>query len=171
MSAELYFWLSILVFLLGIMALVVEIFIVPGFGVAGVTGIILIGWGVLLLAVDFTQATMALVWALLATIVVFFLCLRFFNKLNIWQRLTLGTRQHKEEGYVAPQWDVNHVGKTGKTLTPLRPSGAAEVSGLRLDVVTEGQFIPSGTNVEIIRVEGTRVVVREVRKNIGQDKA
>jgi membrane-bound serine protease (ClpP class) len=162
-TPQLYIWLSMLVFLLGIIALVLEIFILPGFGVAGITGIILIAWGILLLAVDFTQATQALLLALVATVAVFFFGLRFFKRFNLWQRLTLGTKQYKEAGYTAPQSDlIMHTGKTGKAVTPLRPSGIAEVFGQRLDVVTEGEFIPAGTEVEVVRVEGARIVVRAI---------
>lgn len=168
MTPSLYVWLSMLVFLLGIIALVLEIFILPGFGVAGITGIILIAWGVLLLAVDFTQATVALVVALAATLVVFLAGLRLFKKLNLWQRMTLKTKQYKEAGYVAPQAGlVLHTGKTGKALTPLRPSGAAEIFGQRLDVVTGGEFIPAGTPIEVVRVEGGRVVVKAIEPGTG----
>ncbi|MFZ5631222.1 MAG: NfeD family protein [Bacillota bacterium] len=171
MTPTLYVWLSILVFLLGIIALVLEIFILPGFGVAGITGVILIAWGVLLLAVDFTQATTALVVALAATLLVFILGLRLFKRLDLWQRMILRTKQYREAGYVAPQSDlVLHTGKTGKALTPLRPSGAAEIFGQRLDVVTEGEFIPAGADVEVIRVEGARVVVRAMNQETGSKR-
>lgn len=161
MIPQLYVWLSVLAFLLGIAALVLEIFIIPGFGVAGVAGLLLIGWGILLLAVDFTQATTALVLALAASVVLFFALLGLFRRFNIWRRLTLNTKQYKEAGYVAPSSELAlHLGKTGTALTPLRPSGTAEVFGKRLDVVTEGEFIPAGTAIEVIRVEGTRVIVR-----------
>lgn len=163
MEPQLYFWISILALLLGMLALALEIFVVPGFGVAGITGIILIAWSILLFSIDFTQATMALVIGLVATVAVFFFGLRFFKNFNIWQKLTLSTRQNRESGYVAPQSElILHIGKVGKAMTPLRPSGTAEVLGQRLDVVTEGGFIPSGTTVEVIRVEGTRIIVREV---------
>ncbi|MCL6610145.1 MAG: hypothetical protein K6T66_01245 [Peptococcaceae bacterium] len=165
MVPQLHIWLSVLFFLLGIAALILEIFILPGFGVAGVAGILLIAWGILLLAVDFTQAAMALVVGLAATLAAFLLGIRLFKRFNLWQRLTLGTKQHKEAGYVAPQADLmQYMGRTGTALTPLRPSGAAEVSGRRLDVVTGGEYIPAGTPVEVINVEGTRVVVRAVDK-------
>lgn len=161
MVPQIYVWLSMLLFLLGIAALILEIFILPGFGISGVAGIILITWGVLLLAVDFTQATMALVVALLATLVVFLLSLKLLKRFNIWQRLTLGTKQQKETGYVAPQANlVHYIGKTGVAVTPLRPSGVAEVIGQRLDVVTEGDYISAGTPIEVIQVEGARVVVK-----------
>ncbi|MFZ5649684.1 MAG: NfeD family protein [Bacillota bacterium] len=161
MTPQMYVWLSVLAFLLGIAALVLEIFIIPGFGVAGVAGLLLIAWGILFLAVDFTQATTALVLALAGSVALFFVMLGLFRRFNVWHRLTLKTKQYKEAGYVAPSADLAlHVGKTGTSLTPLRPSGAVEVFGQRMDVVTEGEFIPAGTAIEIIRVEGTRVIVR-----------
>ena len=161
MDPQFLTWVAVLLFLLGIIALVVEMFILPGFGLAGVFGIILIAWGIFLMAVDVTQATMALVWALVATVVFFFISVKLFTRLNLWQKLTLSTKQNKGDGYVAPRPDLSvYMGKTGVSLTPLRPSGAVEISGQRLDVVTEGDFIPAGRTVEVVSVEGTRVVVK-----------
>lgn len=161
MDPQLLNWFAILAFILGAFALVLEMFVFPGFGVSGLAGIVLLAWGVLLLAVDFTQATGALTIALACTIIIFFVLLRLFNKLNWWQRLTLGTRQQKDTGYVAPQTDlIRFVGATGVSISPLRPAGSVEVDGIRLDVVTEGDFLPPNTPVVIIKVEGTRVIVR-----------
>ncbi|MHB8917345.1 MAG: NfeD family protein [Desulfocucumaceae bacterium] len=165
MTPQVLVWISVLMLVVGITALMLEIFIVPGFGVAGVGGIILIAWAILLLAVDFTQATAALVLALLATLVVFILGIRLFKKLNFFRKMTLETKQYSEAGYIAPQAElVMHIGKIGTALTPLRPAGAAEVFGQRLDVVTRGEFIPAGTAVEVVMVEGARVVVQAVEK-------
>jgi len=52
------------------------------------------------------------------------------------------------------------LGKAGTTLTPLRPSGNADFDGVRLDVVSRGEFIDPGTPIEVIEVEGNRIVVR-----------
>ncbi|MCL4440895.1 MAG: hypothetical protein M1609_10005 [Firmicutes bacterium] len=165
MFSQLHTWIAVLVLLLGIIALIVEIFVLPGFGVAGVAGVILVGWGIFLMAVDVTQATTALVWALAITVVFIFAGVKLFNKLNLWKRLTLDTKQKNDQGYVAPREGLAvYAGKKGTALTPLRPSGTAEISGERLDVVTEGNFIPSGAPVEVVRVEGTRVVVKGYNK-------
>ncbi|OAT82296.1 NfeD family protein [Desulfotomaculum copahuensis] len=161
MSQQMLTWLAVLAFLLGIVALMLEIFVIPGVGVAGMLGLLLVAWGVLLLAVDFTRATAALVIALAATVVIFVLGVRFFARFKLWQRLALGTRQHKEAGYVTGQVDLVHlVDLTGVAVTPLRPSGTAEVAGQRLDVITTGEFIPTGAAIKVVRVEGVRVVVR-----------
>ncbi|MCL5677467.1 MAG: nodulation protein NfeD, partial [Firmicutes bacterium] len=54
------------------------------------------------------------------------------------------------------------AGKQGKAVTLLRPAGAAEIEGRRVDVVTEGDFIPAGATIVVRKVEGTRVVVERV---------
>lgn len=163
MTPALVNWLAFLAFLLGIIAFVLEALVFTGFGVAGIVGIILVGWGVLLLAVDITQATAALVLALIATIVIFILGLRLMSRYNMWHRLTLQNKQGSKEGYVAPAPELGlFAGKEGIALTPLRPAGSADIEGSRLDVVTEGEFISAGKRVKVIKVEGTRVVVKEI---------
>lgn len=165
MSPVLITWLAYLAFVMGIIALILEIFVFPGFGVAGITGIILFGWGILLIAVDVTQATSALVIALVTTIILLLAGIKLATRYNMWYKLTLQNRQKKEEGYVAPLSELGlFAGKEGTALTPLRPSGAAEIDGHRLDVVTEGEFVSPGSPVVVIKVEGTRVIVKETGK-------
>lgn len=160
MSPELVPWLAVLFLLLGLLALVLEVFI-AGFGVAGLAGIISIGWGVILLSVDGTITLKALVVALAVSILVFLAGIKVMSKFNLWQRFTLGNRQHREEGYSVSRQELAHfAGREGVTLTPLRPSGAAQVNGERLDVVSEGGFIPAGAKIKVVRVEGIRIVVR-----------
>lgn len=160
-TPELYNWLAWLAFILGVVGLLVEILVLPGFGVAGLAGIIAIGWGVLLLSVDLTQATAALVISLVLTVGVFIGGLKLFTRWGLWQRMTLTDRQKKDSGFVAPRADLSaYLGKTGTAVTPLRPAGSVDIDGQRLDVVTEGDYIKSGAEVVVYKVEGTRVVVR-----------
>lgn len=159
--SEISGWLAILFFALGIFALLLEIFFVPGFGIPGLLGVILLGWGVLLLSVDVFQATQALTVALLLTLVVLFGGAWLATKVNFWKRVTLGSRQNTKEGYVAPQRDLERLlGMQGVAATPMRPAGSAIIDGKKVDVVTEGEFIGTGTPILVIKVEGARVVVR-----------
>jgi len=81
---------------------------------------------------------------------------------KVWGKLVLSHKLDTEEGYVSHDTSLTaYVGKRGKALTILRPSGTADIEGRRLDVVTSGEFIEAGRGVEVILVEGTRVVVRE----------
>lgn len=166
MTPQVFSWIAVLAIIFGVIALFIEIIVLPGFGVAGVAGIILVGWGIFLMAVDVTQATMALVWALVATLVFILVGIKLFKRFNVWKRLTLDTKQQNSQGYVAPRRGLSaYTGKTGTSLTPLRPAGVAEIDGERLDVVTGGEYIPAGAVVEVVRVEGTRVVVRGHNKS------
>lgn len=163
MTPALITWLAILAFILGFIAILLEIFAFPGFGIAGILGIVFFGWGILLLSVDITQVTGALVMALTATIVVIFVGIRLMSRYKMWYMLTLQNKQKNEEGYVAPPPGLkDFTGKEGIALTPLRPSGAALIDGQRLDVVTSGEFIKTGSRIMVLKVEGTRVIVREM---------
>lgn len=123
MLPELVPWLAALAFLLGILALVLEIFIL-GFGVAGLVGIILIGWGIVLLSVDVALTFKSLVIALTASIIIFIIGIKVMSRFNLWQRLTLVSRQRNDEGYRASRAELaDYAGREGITLTPLRPSG------------------------------------------------
>lgn len=156
-------WLAILAFVLGIAALILEIFFVPGFGVAGVIGIILLGWGVLLISVDIFQATQALTVALVVTLVALMGGAWLATKFKFWRRVALVDRQKREEGYLAPQRDLEQLlGLQGVAATPLRPAGSALIDGRRIDVVTEGEFISPGTQVVVFKIESTRVIVKAI---------
>lgn len=161
MSPDLVPWLAALAFLLGLLALALEIFIFPGFGVAGLIGIILFGWGIILLSVDVTVTLKSLVVAVAVSLVLLLAGIKILSRLNFWQRLTLGMRQDKGTGYRAPRDELRQfAGQEGVTVTPLRPAGTAEVNGQRLDVVTEGGYVPAGARITVVKVEGGRIVVR-----------
>lgn len=165
LSPELVPWLAAMAFLLGFLALVLEIFIIPGFGVAGVIGIIFLGWGILLLSVDVTDTLKAVVIAMVSSIILLAAGIKLMAKINVWRRLTLGDRQVKTSGYQAPMADLqDYVGKKGLAITPLRPSGAVEIGGSRVDVVSEGGYIAAGVRVQVIKVEDVRIIVRAIKE-------
>jgi membrane-bound ClpP family serine protease len=81
----------------------------------------------------------------------------------MWFKLALKDKQQNKDGYVAPPVDlIKYEGLEGVALTPLRPSGSADIAGDRLDVVTEGGFIPQGSRIVVSKVEGLRVVVKSI---------
>ncbi|MDD4169064.1 MAG: NfeD family protein [Desulfotomaculaceae bacterium] len=166
MTPDLINWLASLAFILAVIAFVLEVFVFPGFGISGVIGIILVGWGVMLVAVDATQVTEAMVLAIIVTIIILIVGLRLMSRYNLWRRLSLQNKQLKNDGYIAPAPGlIFYNGKEGIAMTPLRPAGSVEVNGHRLDVITEGEFISPGARVRVIKVEGTRVVVKEIAES------
>lgn len=158
-------WEAVFIFLLGLILLAVEVLVLPGFGVAGVIGIIALVISVALAAPSLHQAITSLVIALIGTIVLLFLSIKFLPTRQVWQKLVLGVKQKSDSGYVAPQTALEKLlGAEGVSVTILRPAGTAEINGERVDVVAEGSFIPNNTPIKVVKVEGTRVVVRELKK-------
>ena len=156
-------WFLIFLIGLGVLLLFIEIALLPGFGAAGIPGIALIVAGIGLVWVEFglrtslmyASATMAL------TIPLAILGLWLFPRTRLGRSFILDIAANRADGFQAPPQDlVNLVGKSGKSITPLRPAGAALISDQRVDVVTLGDFIEAEVEVEVILVEGNRVVVR-----------
>ena len=150
---------TVALFILGLVLLVVEVF-VPGFGVPGVAGILSLLFAVILAAESWQQAVRSLAVAIIAAAGVVLLLARFFGARVVWKRLALSTTLSRREGFSAVPARESLAGKTGAALTTLRPAGTAEIDGARVDVVTDGEFIAPGTAVEVVRVDGGRVVVR-----------
>ena len=151
-------WIVLLI-VVGVILVIVEVFLPSGlFGVAG---------GVcLLVAIGMTYAdhgieagTWLLGGVILATMVGLILWVRFFPKTATGRRMMLSATS----GNVTPE--KNHqflVGKNGVARSTLRPAGIAEIESRRYDVVTEGGMISQGSEVQVVAVDGTKIVVREL---------
>ena len=150
--------LEAILLVLGLLLLVAEMFM-PGFGIAGGTGIVLIAIGIILTARTPLEAfIMFLVLVLLVTGVILLL-LRSAKKGQIARKLILHQSATKEKGFVAAKDHSQLVGQTGVSVTPLRPAGIGLFGESRLDVVTEGGFVDKGVPIQIIQVHGNRIVV------------
>jgi membrane-bound serine protease (ClpP class) len=157
-------WGAILLFILGLILMALEAFVIPGFGVVGIAGLASLITSIFLAAPSSEQALTSLVLALIGTIVLVGLSIKILPTRKVWQRLILGTKLEKSSGYVASSPDYSGMeGKEGKALTPLRPAGVAEIDGLRVDVVTEGGFVQVSQPVKVIKVEGNKVVVTALK--------
>ncbi len=166
MVAGLAGWETIILFTIGLILLLVEILVIPGFGFAGIGGLAAMGISVFMASENPQQALLSMAVALMGTLVLVIIGMKLMGTRNLWSRLILQTRQEKQTGYQAPSQQLeNYLGQEGRALTQLRPAGAMEIDGKRIDVVTEGDFIPRGSRVQVIKVEGTRVVVRPVEES------
>ncbi len=152
----------VLLLLVGFALLLVELFVVPGFGVFGAGGIAAILAAIYLSFAASENALVSLGVASGAAIVGAAVLWRIGRRARFWDRLVLKTRQENASGYVAPADFTPFQGRRGRALTPLRPSGIVEIGGERIDAVSEGGFVEPGTGVVVVKVEGTRVIVREV---------
>ena len=150
-------------FILGLVLLIVEAFI-PGFGIAGGSGIVLLVMGIILTARTPFEALMMVVILLLLIALVVAIILRSAKKGQLSRKLILRSAAKHEEGFRTSADYSALVGQEGVALTVLRPAGSGEFAGQRLDVVTDGTFIENGTRIRIIRTEGRRIVVQPIEK-------
>ncbi|HSL93552.1 MAG TPA: NfeD family protein [Bacillota bacterium] len=149
----------LMVFGLGVVLLAAEAFI-AGFGIAGISGILLVIASLVLAAGDTALGLKMVTFAAIVSAALIAVLWRFLAKRNILAKLSLQARSTSEEGYLAGVRDVSLVGKTGTTITHLRPSGLADIEGRRYDVITEGAYVPAGATVVVMQAQGGRIVVK-----------
>lgn len=166
---------EILVFFLGIAAIAVEIFLLPGTIVFGAVGFLCLLLALILSRQSFVLPGNAVEEAIFVTnlgnlLLLIVLVLvggavlwRVLPKLPFFNRVFLPPPEPATAGAagagLVDSGAMAMVGRTGLTTTPLRPAGVVEIDGQRLDVVTEGEFVAAGTAVRVLYVQGNRVVV------------
>lgn len=155
---------DMMLFIIGIVLLVIEVF-VPSFGILGLLGSGAIVAGIVMASPDIETAIVSLAVALVVSVIVVYVVAKRFAHRGIWNKLILRDRLTTEEGYVSNANRTDLVGRIGEAYTTLRPSGTAVFDGERYDVVTSGDFIPAGTTVVVVKVEGTRIVVQRQRQD------
>jgi membrane-bound serine protease (ClpP class) len=161
-------WEELLLALGGIVLLALEIFVIPGFSIAGALGIVAIIAGLVMsltgggaTAGSILIAAARVVFSLLFAIVLSLVLLRFLPRLPAARRLVLDTVLGSgQTAGSAPASDLRWLGKQGRAASPLRPAGIAHFDGERVDVVSDGEVIEAGQEIEVTRVDGNRIVVR-----------
>ncbi len=149
---------------LGIIAILFELHVVPGHGVAGMVGVTaLVAAVILAFGLPFMfVAAQSLSIAIVLSVLFFWLTTRIFPENAFVQRLALTASQGPD--YVASSDYSSLLGKTGVATSYLRPAGVANVEGRRIDVLTQGDFLPAGTPIRITRVEGARIFVVSIEE-------
>ena len=145
----------VLALVVGLILLFTEVAVVPGFGVAGALGLLALAggaiaawtelgpvWGGVTGAVSVVAAAIMLIW---------------LPKSRVGRQVVL---EHSQAEAVSQEDRSGLVGRRGVTATPLRPIGRVRFGSEEVDVMTEGEYIDSNLEVEVISVEGSRVVVR-----------
>jgi membrane-bound serine protease (ClpP class) len=152
------YWVLIL-FVFGVALMLVEAFM-PGFGVFGIAGLVSTLVSIVLAAISVQTGMVMLLISMVLAGIFSVLAFRFFARRGALRHIILSDEERADLGYVAPLDQKNLVGREGVAVTALRPSGTALIDGRRIDVVSDGAFIPSGEALIVDRVEGVRVVVR-----------
>jgi membrane-bound ClpP family serine protease len=145
----------------GLILVVVEMFH-PGFGVPGISGGILLVIGVLLTASSVTEALFMMSIILVILCIALVMVLQSATKGRLSKKLILKDEQRKEGGYVGTEDLEYFLGKEGKAITVLRPAGTADFDGVKIDVVTQGEYVEKDAKIKIIKVQGRRIVVKQI---------
>lgn len=148
-------------FIVGLVLLALELF-VPSFGILGLLGSVSLVAGVVRAAYDTANALLSLGIAFAAAAIVVAIVAVAFKERGVWNKFVLKESLTADKGYSSVANMERLLGMQGTSLTPLRPAGTALIEGERVDVVTEGGFIESNKPVTVIKVEGGRVVVKEL---------
>jgi membrane-bound serine protease (ClpP class) len=164
-------WEELLLVGVGLLLLALELFVLPGFGLAGVLGILAVLGGLTLSVIGAGTSGQLVVWAvgrvalsLLVAIAASLALLPFLHRLPYGRSLVLQTGLDSLSGWAsAPEADSKWVGKRGTVASPLRPAGIADLEDERVDVVSQGEYIETGAPIVVVRVEGNRIVVRRDR--------
>lgn len=163
---------EIILFVIGVGLLITEIFVIPGFGIFGIAGIIVVISSLILVMLnndvfDFTYVPdSALNDALGVTFIslcggtlLIVIGARKFLESKAFKKMALTNTLGKENGYVSPDIAKNMIGLEGKALTVLRPSGRVEIEGEIYDAVTRGEFIERNSKIKVIEQIGATVRV------------
>ncbi|MFS0672853.1 NfeD family protein [Ornithinibacillus sp. 179-J 7C1 HS] len=152
---------AIIILLIGI-ALIIAEFFVPG-GILGILGVGAIIGSLFMSGADIGEMTMSIAIAFLVVIIAsVILFKRVGLDKGVFRHVILRDRTSTELGYVSNENRLELIGMVGVTATPLRPSGVATIGKERLDVVSEGSFIEVNRPIKVVKVEGVRIIVREL---------
>lgn len=154
-------WTSLALFILGIILLIIEM-IIPGFGLPGISGILFVIIGVVLAMDSVLNAIFSISIAIIITALIAIILVKRGFESKLFKSIILTNDTTKEGGYVSFEVSEDLVAKRGIAVSELRPSGFVEVDGKRLDVLSDEGYIPKGTEVEISRIEGSKIYVRRV---------
>ena len=172
--------LEILLFLMGVGCLLLEFLVIPGFGVFGVTGVLLVLASIIMASQTFghlgpqasdlneSLKTMKIFGgAVLGVVVTAVALAKYLPSIPLFSDMIL--TPPSESDLSAPRLKpelvsgtANLIGQSGVAMTLLRPSGKAEIGGNYVDVISEGEFIPEGTPIQVVECSGKKVVVRRM---------
>jgi len=168
---------DVVIFVIGFALLFAEVFITPGFGVLGISGIALIlvsllnamSWqvpGEILPSLSGTGATLEkafvkLSLGMVGTVILAVTAGHFLPRSKMIRPLVLDASTSREEGFAAAHEHSELPGKTGTAEMNLHPAGRAMIDGNRVNVITHGEFIEKGTSLRVVEVHGNHILVEK----------
>lgn len=150
----------VLLILVGFLLILAEIYIIPGINVVGILGIL-----VLVFAIGFAFTSNGLIggfFALGGTVILGLAMAFAMWRSGSWEEFVLATSilPGREIPDKTQENRARFIGKAGQALTPLRPSGVAEIDGERVEVQTEGGFIAADSRIKVVAIDSRHIFVR-----------
>jgi len=166
---------EILIFFIGLILLALEIFVIPGFGVVGISGILCIIVGLTLSLIDnhnfdfphgFSETIGYALFRVTVTLIAGITLAALFGgsifNFPFFNKMVLKDVQQSDKGFTIKQEDqVEMIGKHGVVISDLRPSGKVEIEGNLYDAISDAAFISEGTEVVVTKVQGYSVKVKK----------
>jgi len=149
----------VVLFIVGIILILAEVFVIPGFGIAGISGITAVLVSLFFIFPNTSIAINVLLAVILFTLVISIFMFKKFGSSRFWRRISL---ESNSKDYYSSTSKKDYLNREGKTLSKLRPAGTIKIDEDRVDAVSEGAFIEKGKRVKVISVSGSRIVVREI---------
>lgn len=162
------------VLVLGVVLLMIEIFAIPGFGLVGISGLVLIFGSLLLMMlnnqgfdfsyvswVEFNQSFFSLALAIVASVLLVLYALPKVLSNRRFKDIALQTAQSSEDGFISASLNQKMTGKFGIAYTVLRPSGKVKVENVLYNASTLGDFIEKDSEIEVIGQEGASLRVKK----------
>lgn len=156
-------WIAFLILLAGIAMMGLEI-VIPGFGILGVTGGVCTYLGLYVGNGNLADTFFDVAMAIMMTVVVVYILLKRGAKIQRFQGFVLKPSLTHQRGYSTSKAYDFLLHQTGRTLTVLRPSGKVMIGDEIYDVVSTGMVIPEKIPIQVTKVEGNKIIVREVVK-------
>lgn len=152
--------LGIVVLVIGVILIGVE-FYMPGFGVPGALGVACAAAGVFLTGRTVSERIIVGVITIVVVAVMLVISIIVFNSKKVRSPIKLETDLSGKDLFIDANDMEYLVGQKGTALTDLRPSGKGEFNGVKLDILSQGEFINKGSALEITEIKNNRIVVRE----------
>lgn len=152
--------LPIALIILGVLLIIAEVYLIPGMNVVGILGALM-----MLAAVAMSYMNAGLIGGVMAMGSASVLtggALWFLWKSGAWERFVLQSNLKTDDKTLAREGEqrARYLGKPGVAVTPLRPTGVAEIDGERIEVVTEGDFISAGSRIKVVAMDRRKYFVR-----------
>ena len=161
---------DLLLIIAGFSLIMLEAFVIPGFGIVGISGIGIVVYGLYLLLIPnvpvgeevLSNANDGFMIGLLGAVIGIYLLLKLMVKTKFWKQLTAPGSQKKEDGYTNSFGWESLIDQVGEADTDLHPSGWVIVESKRFFMISEGDFIEKGSSVKVLSVDGNRIVVKKI---------